>query len=342
VKLRNRLSPPTPIAARIDQLLVDAATATSAGATWECLEEAHVLSQPWVRPHVQVHLKMLSLGWASRDRSEVMGQLFRLVLAGPGTALGRYPVGNTGRSSVSAFEPMPVNDDLAELLASAGTAPEPDDGVLDASEVRSLYDRVAPIYDIAAAPYRPLGGRRLAERAIDELRLEPGDTVIDLGTGTGWNLPQLSNAVGPTGRVIGVDISTGMLDRARNRLDRDGLDNVDLVQHDITTYQPSTAPDAVVSTFAIEMLPDYDAVITRYIEALAPGGRIATTGLRHPERVPEWLISIGTAFMRIFGVSDAYRTHRPWETILTHTIDVTYEERFVGANYLAAGTRPET
>ena len=62
---------------------------------------------------------MFALGWRTRDVGEVRGQLIRLVVAGPGSASGRYPVGNTGRSNVRATEPMPVPDDLAALLDGA-------------------------------------------------------------------------------------------------------------------------------------------------------------------------------------------------------------------------------
>lgn len=62
---------------------------------------------------------MLSLGWSQRNRGEVVGQIGRLIVAGPGSALGRYPVGNTGRANVSAFRPMPIRDDLASLLNDA-------------------------------------------------------------------------------------------------------------------------------------------------------------------------------------------------------------------------------
>jgi len=61
-------------------------------------------------------MAMLLLGWAQGSRAEVIGQVGRLIVAGPGSAFGRYPVGNTGRSAVSAFEPMPIRDDLAQLL----------------------------------------------------------------------------------------------------------------------------------------------------------------------------------------------------------------------------------
>ena len=213
-----------------------------------------------------------------------------------------------------------------------------DDGVLDAAGVRRLYDRIASVYDIAASPYNLIGARRLAKQAIDELRLTPGDTVVDLGTGTGWNLPQLATAVGPDGTVIGVDISPGMLEQARKRIEGLGLDNVELVEADISAYQLPPNTNAVVSTFVIEMRPDYSDIIQRLTSTLAANGRIATTGLRHPDRWPEWLIKLGTGLVRIFGVSDAYRNHRPWEAIANHTTDSLYVDSHAGVVYLAAGT----
>lgn len=86
---------------------------------WQLLEDAHVLSQPWAWPHIQVHASMLAAGWKSRDSREVRGQLLRLVVGGPASAIGRYPVGNTGRARVSALQPMPIRADLAELLRAA-------------------------------------------------------------------------------------------------------------------------------------------------------------------------------------------------------------------------------
>jgi len=83
---------------------------------WALLEEAHVLSQPWAWPHMKVHAAMLTVGWRTRDRREVAGQLLRLVVAGPGSLSGRYPEGNTGRADVPATRPMPIPADLRLLL----------------------------------------------------------------------------------------------------------------------------------------------------------------------------------------------------------------------------------
>ena len=110
---------PAVVADRLDVDLASARDAARAGdepAAWTLLEEAHVLSQPWAWPHIKVHAAMLALGWRTRDRREVTGQLLRIVVAGPGSMTGRYPEGNTGRASVPATHPMPIPDDLRALL----------------------------------------------------------------------------------------------------------------------------------------------------------------------------------------------------------------------------------
>ena len=108
--------------------------------------------------------------------------------------------------------------------------------VLDAAEVRTLYHRIAPSYDLAAGAYALFGARRLGSRGVDLLDLRAGDTAVDLGCGTGVNLAGLAHAVGPTGRVIGVDISKGMLARARRQAVADDLTCVELVQADLREY----------------------------------------------------------------------------------------------------------
>jgi len=86
---------------------------------WAALERAHILSQPWPLKHVRAHAAMIRLAVRQRDVRELMGQAVRLVVAGPASAVGKYPAGNTGRARVPATLPMPITDDLAQLLEGA-------------------------------------------------------------------------------------------------------------------------------------------------------------------------------------------------------------------------------
>ena len=85
-------------------------------AAWQLLEDAHVLAQAWAGPHVRVHLAMLRFGLEKGDLREALGQLTRVLIAGPGSLAGKFPVGNTGRARVPLSMPMPIRDDLREIL----------------------------------------------------------------------------------------------------------------------------------------------------------------------------------------------------------------------------------
>ena len=83
------------------------------------LERAHVLGQAVTLEHTRVHWMMLKLGWMRRDKREIFAQLFRIVGASTKTPLGIYPTGNTGGANVSPFKPMPIADDLQEIIRKA-------------------------------------------------------------------------------------------------------------------------------------------------------------------------------------------------------------------------------
>ncbi|MEU5941451.1 DUF3703 domain-containing protein [Micromonospora sp. NPDC047548] len=110
--------PPT-IRAAFDAELATARRSTDAVTAWRAAERAHILSQPWPCPHTVVHAVMLRRALRERDVVEAVGQVIRLAVAGPGSATGRYPEGNTGRARVPLTQPMPMPDDLAVLLSAA-------------------------------------------------------------------------------------------------------------------------------------------------------------------------------------------------------------------------------
>jgi len=89
---------------------------------WQHLERAHVLSQPSARLHTRVHVSMLVTALLVMDVREVVGQLVRLSVAGVGSLLGRYPLGNTGRARVPITLPMPIPGDLQTQLGAVERA----------------------------------------------------------------------------------------------------------------------------------------------------------------------------------------------------------------------------
>ncbi len=101
------------------QLIQGAKAAASAEQAWLYLEAAHVIGQLHLRPHLQTHVQMLSLALRTHDWREASGQVLRLALVPLGHLSGRLPLGNPGRSTESAFEPLPVRPELAELITRA-------------------------------------------------------------------------------------------------------------------------------------------------------------------------------------------------------------------------------
>lgn len=83
---------------------------------WRDLEYAHIWSQPYAYLHVRVHWEMFLLAAQTFDVSEMWGQVLRMLVAGPGSILGKYPAGNTGRSNVSMFLPMPIPEHIKEAM----------------------------------------------------------------------------------------------------------------------------------------------------------------------------------------------------------------------------------
>lgn len=79
---------------------------------WHHLERVHIVSQPYLGPHLASHGAMLATAMRRREWSEVLGQLVRIILAPLGAVTGRLPEGNTGRSNVSAFARIPIPEDL--------------------------------------------------------------------------------------------------------------------------------------------------------------------------------------------------------------------------------------
>ena len=106
-------------------------------------------------------------------------------------------------------------------------------------------------------------------------RLDPGQTVLDLGCGAGTDLLIAAQMVGADGRAIGIDMTPAMLDRARASAQEMGLANVEVHESLIETLPVDDASvDAVISNGVIDLIVDKEAVFDEIDRVLRPGGRL--------------------------------------------------------------------
>lgn len=142
----------------------------------------------------------------------------------------------------------------------------------DSSAVAGFYGRWARLYDLLAT--RTPGVRGVRDRAVDALATSPGDTVVEMGCGTGANFVHLRERVGEAGRVVGVDVTPGMLARARHRVEHAGWENVHVVRGD-ATRPPVAETHALFGTFVVGMFDDPAAAVSGWADLVRPGGRVA-------------------------------------------------------------------
>lgn len=111
------------------------------------------------------------------------------------------------------------------------------------------------------------------ELVLERAALQPGERVLDIGCGTGASLIRAAEAVGETGHVLGADISTPFVDRARTRTA--GLPQVEAIVADAQThdFEPGRI-DAIISRFGVMFFEDTRAAFANMARALRPGGRM--------------------------------------------------------------------
>lgn len=215
---------------------------------------------------------------------------------------------------------------------------------LTKAQLIDLYRVRAAWYDLSANLYYLIGFREAwyRKQAVSALGLKPGDTVVEIGCGTGLNFGYLRDVVGEEGRIVGVDLTDAMLVQAEQRIARQGWTNVMLVQCDAASYEFPTAIQGVLSTFALTLVPDYERVIARATEALATGRHLVVLDFRQPDNWPLWLVRLGVWITRPFGVSLDLATRKPWEMVKKHFSSVTTKLYFGGFVYIAVGKSTES
>ncbi len=160
------------------------------------------------------------------------------------------------------------------------------------AQARASYDRLSRWYDRIAAPSE----RRFRQVGLDLLAAQPGQRVLEIGSGTGGNLVALARATSPGGQVLGLDLSPGMLAVSRQKLAQAGLlDCVSLLRADALRLPFAAGPfDALFMAFVLELFdtPEIPSVLAESRQALRPGGRLVVVSLLHQSglmvRLYEW------------------------------------------------------
>jgi demethylmenaquinone methyltransferase/2-methoxy-6-polyprenyl-1,4-benzoquinol methylase len=160
---------------------------------------------------------------------------------------------------------------------------------------RQSYNRLSRWYDLVA------GGteKKYRDWGLEKLAAGPGEKILEIGFGTGHCLVSLAKAVGPAGRVTGLDISDGMLAIARERLQQEGLnERVDLHLGDAAKldFIESGSLDGVFMSFTLELFdnPEIPRVLQECYRILKLGGRLAVVSMTKHDppgiavRIYEW------------------------------------------------------
>ena len=170
-----------------------------------------------------------------------------------------------GRKRAEANE-LPYEPDVLRVLQSK-------------QETKHFYNKIAPVYDLLAEHSE----RPMREKGLELLAVTPGETVLEVGCGTGHCLSELARGVGPNGKVLGVDISENMLAEAKKTLDKDGCaDRVELHCGD-AEHLPydSESIDGMFASFTLELFdtPELPKVLAEWRRVLKPGGRLVVVAV---------------------------------------------------------------
>lgn len=206
----------------------------------------------------------------------------------------------------------------------------------DLDFIRARYNRLAAIYPLFEVTFiLPYGIRA---RAVERLELAHGDRVLEVGCGTGRNLPHLQKAVGPTGRIYGIDCCEGMLAKAQQLCERRQWGNVSLSQQDAAQMIVDGPVDGVLFSLCYTVMPEPRKALKQAWKYLRPNKRLVIMDGKHARGFLGTLarpLVILANKATVLGDLD----ERPWEDLKELTSRIELEEVNLGSYYICCGTK---
>jgi SAM-dependent methyltransferase len=180
--------------------------------------------------------------------------------------------------------------------------------------------------------------RRGRRAAVERLGLRPGGVVADVGCGTGLSFAAVEARIGPDGRLIGVELSPEMLELARERVERHGWQNVELIEAAAEEAQLPESPEALLFVYTHDVLRSPAALSNLFGQA-GPRARVAATGGKWP---PRWALPV-YGFVRWQApryVTTLEGFDQPWTRLQEYVPDLRVQQNWLlaGAEYVAWGT----
>jgi demethylmenaquinone methyltransferase/2-methoxy-6-polyprenyl-1,4-benzoquinol methylase len=209
----------------------------------------------------------------------------------------------------------------------------------DRSTVSQRYDKIAkfiPLFDWLF--FLPPS---LRQKAVVHLGLSRGDSVLEIGCGTGRNFPYLHGAVGPAGKIYGIDISPGMLEKARATRDARGWTNIELTECDAGDFTAPEQLDGVLFSLSYNTMRHHRAILKRAWDQLRPGGHLVIMDAKLPP-------GLGGRMILPFSLWLMKRTMlgnpliRPWEELGAIAEHFDMQERLFSSYYICRGMKPVT
>jgi ubiquinone/menaquinone biosynthesis C-methylase UbiE len=198
------------------------------------------------------------------------------------------------------------------------------------------YDRIARTYSLLEPLYLIFPPAR--RRAVAALGLKAGDTVLEIGAGSGRNFPYLVEAVGPSGTVIGVDASPGMLAEARKLVGHHGWSNVRLLQQDAARLEIGSDVDGVLFSLSYSAMPEPRPALARAWERLRPSSRVVVLDMGLTQGGPFLLLAPIARLLVKYAPGDAYSD--PWSDLANYG-PVETKRFLLGFFYVSSVAKPK-